>query len=184
MLCRLGLAGEGQVNGRCRAQQDFRDAILRCALRARVAADADALFSSARPEPAVLLTQDSAVPIEQSEANGSVAGHLNEIGAILLDWRGAHRRCAALRVLSLKSDGNRSALQSPVARKARIESQQIGVVPGMESRWMAFGPGARSNQYRFDEVLRRVGEEGMHRRRTRIPQLDRIMFVQSSARAH
>jgi hypothetical protein len=117
MWRRLWLMGCGQVNGRCGAQQNFRDAILRSAFRAGVAADADALLPAACPEPAVFLTQDSAVRIEKGEANGTVPGYLYEIGAVLLHWRSSEHSWVAIGVFGLKAHRGWSSLQRSIARK-------------------------------------------------------------------
>jgi hypothetical protein len=76
-----------EVSGRGGAQQNSGYAIFCSVLWAYVAANADALLAFANPEPAVLLTNDCALVIEQCEANGLVCGGFDEERAIGLDWR-------------------------------------------------------------------------------------------------
>ena len=45
---------------------------------------------------------------------------------------------------------------SALAWLASIQSKQVGVIPGMQSRLMALGPLARLNQNRLEQILARA----------------------------
>ena len=79
-------------------------AILRCALRARMAAHADTLFSAASPEPSTLLSQHRAFEVEKRKTDGPVGGNLYEERSIPLDGCSSYRDCMACSVLRLKSN--------------------------------------------------------------------------------
>src|SRR5271157_6158673 len=92
----------GKIDGRSRAQQHGRHTILRRALRSRVAAHAVALLAAPNPEPSVLLTQNSAFFVEQSEANRLVCRSLHKKRTIRLNRRRARNDCVALSVQRLQ----------------------------------------------------------------------------------
>ena len=128
--------------------------IFRRALRPGVAADADALFAAANPEPAVLLAHHRALFVEQSRKRmGLSAGTLTKndpslsTGAVPSTTAWPDASCVSSRT------GAGVVFKIAVARLARIERQQVGVVPIVQRRGMMLGPVARSKQNRFDEIL-------------------------------
>src|SRR5271166_4809062 len=123
-----------QINRRRRAQQYVRHAILRCALRSRVAAHADALLAPPYPEPSALLPQHRALFIQQRKPNRLVRRNLDEKRSVRLHRRRACNHRLAVGRHSLEPNRCGSFLQIPFAREARIERHHIGVVPWMQTR--------------------------------------------------
>ena len=73
MLCTL-LASPVKIDRRSRAHQHRRHAILRRALRSRVAANANALLAAPDPEPSMLLPNHRALRIQQRKPDRFVSG--------------------------------------------------------------------------------------------------------------